>query len=58
MGIARDAEGIRQSEGRIKTLMKAFIARNLYDDAGFYPLYHRIDETFQRAMEYLEEEVR
>ncbi len=58
MGIARDAEGIRLSESRIKTLMKAFIARNLYDDAGFYPVYNRIDETFQRTMEYLQEEDR
>jgi len=54
MGVAKDAEGIKVSKDRIKTLMKAFIARNLYDDDGFYPIYHRIDETFQRAMEYLE----
>ena len=53
MGVAKDAEGIRLSGDRIKTLMKAFIARNLYDDDGFYPIYHRIDETFLRAMEYL-----
>ena len=55
MGVARDAEGIKQSEKRIKTLMKAFIGRNLFDDDGFYPIYHRIDETFLRALEHLEE---
>lgn len=55
MGVKPDEEGIRQSEKRIKTLMKAFIGRNLYDDDGFYPVYHRIDETFLRAIEYLEE---
>jgi len=54
MGIERDPDGIRESKDRIKTLMKAFIARNLYDDDGFYPIYHYIDETFQRAVEYLE----
>jgi len=54
MGVVKDPEGIKQSEYRIKTLMKAFIGRNLYDDDGFYPVYHRIDETFLRAMEYLE----
>ncbi len=54
MGIARDQEGIRESKFRIKILMKAFISRNLYDDDGFYPLYHQIDETFLRAIEYLQ----
>ncbi|MCK5765593.1 MAG: PDZ domain-containing protein, partial [Bacteroidales bacterium] len=54
MGIAKDPKGIRQSEARTKILMKAFIARNLYDDDGFYPVYHHIDETFLRAVEYLE----
>jgi carboxyl-terminal processing protease len=53
MGVERDADGIRRSEQRIKTLMKAFIGRNLFDDNGFYPIYHRIDETFLRAIEYL-----
>lgn len=55
MGVEKDSEGIRKSKSRIKILMKAFIARNLYDDDGFYPIYHRIDETFLRAIEYLEE---
>jgi carboxyl-terminal processing protease len=54
-GIDRDEQGIRASEDRIKTLMKAFIARNLYDDDGFYPIYHKIDETFLRAVEFLRE---
>lgn len=54
MGIDKDPQGIRQSEARTKILMKAFIARNLYDDDGFYPVYHHIDETFLRAVEYLE----
>ncbi len=54
MGVEKDPEGIRKSKSRIKILMKAFIARNLYDDDGFYPIYHRIDETFLRAIDYLE----
>jgi carboxyl-terminal processing protease len=53
MGVDSDLEGIRQSGDRIRTLMKAFIARNLYDDDGFYPIYHRIDETFLKAIGYL-----
>jgi carboxyl-terminal processing protease len=54
-GIAKDRKGIRDSKERIKILMKSFIARNIYDDDGFYPVYHRIDETFLKAIEYLEE---
>lgn len=54
-GVEKDTKGIRESKNRIKTLMKAFIGRNLYDDDGFYPIYHRIDETFLRAIEYLED---
>lgn len=53
MGIENDPEGIVESESRIKTLMKAFIARNLFDDDGFYPVYHQIDETFVKAIEYM-----
>jgi carboxyl-terminal processing protease len=52
-GVEKDADGIRESEERIKTLMKAFIGRNLFDDDGFYPIYHRIDETFQEAINFL-----
>lgn len=53
-GVARDRKGIRESEDRIRILMKAFIGRNLFDDNGFYPVYHNIDETFQVALQYLE----
>ena len=53
-GVSKDKQGIRESESRIKILMKAFIGRNLYDDDGFYPVYHQIDETFLRAIKYLE----
>jgi carboxyl-terminal processing protease len=54
MGVSGDADEVRASSSRTKTLMKAFIGRNLYDDDGFYPVYHQIDETFLRAMEYLD----
>ncbi len=54
-GISRDPAGIAASRERITTLMKAYIARNLYDDDGFYPVFNRMDETFQRAMRFLNE---
>jgi carboxyl-terminal processing protease len=49
-GVARDEKGIAAHQHEIKTLTKALIARNILDDDGFYPIYHRIDETFQEAV--------
>ena len=34
-------------------LLKAYIARNLFDEEGFYPLYAPMDEILQRALEEL-----
>ena len=31
-------------------LLKAYIARNLFDDEGFYPIYAPMDEVLQRAI--------
>jgi len=38
-------------EHRIKTLMKSYIGRNLFDDEGFYPVYHDIDNGFHKAID-------
>ena len=35
----------------LKTQLKAFIARNIWSDAGFYPIIHQIDNTFQEAIQ-------
>jgi len=37
-------------------LLKAYIARNLFDDEGFYPIYAPMDEILQRALEELKVE--
>ena len=34
-------------------LLKAYIARNLFNDEGFYPLYAPMDEILQRALQEL-----
>lgn len=49
-GVKQDDEGILMNEDRIKTLLKANIARNLFDDAGFYPIYLTIDNVFIEAV--------
>ena len=59
-----DAKGIKGTEeqkvvARRETdiLLKAYIARNLYDDEGFYPLYAPMDEVLQRAIKELREPI-
>jgi len=41
------------SQQRISELMKSYIARNLFDLEGFYPIYLRTDNAFQKALEIL-----
>jgi carboxyl-terminal processing protease len=41
------------SQQKINELMKSYIARNLYDSKGFYPIYLRTDKAFQKAVEVL-----
>lgn len=34
-------------------LLKAYIARNLFDEAGFYPIYQPMDDMLQKSLEVL-----
>ena len=52
-----DEKGIKQvdydveiSKEKIKSLFRAFVGRNVLDEKGFYPIYHSIDTTFNRAV--------
>lgn len=53
-GIKRNEKGEAYAEDRIKTLMKAYIGRNLYDNEGFYPVFLTIDEDYQKALSLLQ----
>lgn len=50
-GVPRNAAGIAFNKAEIENLIKALIARNIYNEEGFYPIYLRTDETFQQAMD-------
>ncbi len=52
-GIKQNIKGFEESKARIKLLLKAFIARNLLDDKGFYPIYLQSDIGFLRALDEL-----
>jgi len=53
--IKGDPSTIAAARTHIEDLLKAFIARNLYDDKGFYPVYLRSDKTFVAAVNTLQE---
>ena len=36
-------------------LLKAYIARDLFDDEGFYPIYRPMDDILQKALEVLDD---
>ena len=50
-GIPRDNEGLKASSRIINTQLKAYIARNIIWEQGFYPIIQKIDNTLIRAIE-------
>ena len=57
-GITGTEEQLQVARREADTLLKAYIARNLFDDEGFYPIYAPMDEILQRAIEELQTSVR
>ncbi len=53
-GIKGNDEQKRVARREANTLLKAYIARNLFDDEGFYPIYAPMDEILQRALEEIQ----
>ena len=49
-GIKGTEEQRQAARCEADVLLKAYIARNLFDDEGFYPIYAPMDEILQRAI--------
>jgi len=49
-GVKYDAKSAKQMESRINMLLKAYIARNIYGDPGFFPILLEDDNVFHRAI--------
>jgi len=49
-GVRREGKNLQLSDSRIKTLLKAYIGRNILDNAGFYPLLNSDDPAFLKAV--------
>jgi carboxyl-terminal processing protease len=57
-GIGRDSNGIKISGDIILIQLKAYIARNILDNKGFYPIWENLDSTLKRAIGFISEELR
>lgn len=54
-GVSYIDEDYEKSKYFIEQELKSYIARNVWGDQGFYPLYHTIDETFQKCLGLFDE---
>ena len=52
-GVKKNDAQIKQSETLIKNYLKASIARNIWNDEGFYPIYNKDDKALLRAIDFL-----
>ena len=52
-GIRRDQKALKISGTLIETQIKAYIARNILDNKGFYPIWQNIDPTLMYAISFL-----
>jgi carboxyl-terminal processing protease len=50
-GIDPDYDDIRVSETVLLKTIKAYVARNIIDNAGFYPIIADIDQTLKVAID-------
>lgn len=50
-GIPKDNTGLKASQLIIETQLKAYIARNIIGETGFFPIIQKIDKTLLRAIE-------
>lgn len=49
-GVPRDKAGIAESKDILNTQLKAYIARNIIGEEGFFPIIKKIDKTLLQAI--------
>ena len=50
-GVKRNPAGLAFVKNELENLLKALIARNIYDEKGFYPIYLRTDKAYLKALD-------
>ncbi|MEO9872913.1 S41 family peptidase [Ekhidna sp.] len=53
--LAFNDTAFNRSKNLIKLLCKAYIARGIWDNEGFYPIFNEQDEIFQKAIKLMDE---
>jgi carboxyl-terminal processing protease len=53
-GVKKDPNGLKISGKIIYTQIKAYIARNILDNKGFYPIWHELDTTLKYAINFID----
>lgn len=56
-GIPKNIKGLKASGMVINTQLKAYIARNIIGEKGFYPIIKKIDKTLLKAIEISREDL-
>lgn len=54
-GLKFNEKEFNQSKKLLKQLTKAYIARGIWDNDGFYPIFNEQDEIFQQAIKLMDE---
>jgi carboxyl-terminal processing protease len=52
-GVKHEGKDLTKSDHFVKTMLKAYIGRNILDNDGFFPVLNTIDPGFQKAIETL-----
>ncbi|MCD6113106.1 MAG: PDZ domain-containing protein [Bacteroidales bacterium] len=55
-GVKRNKISINNCKKEISILLKSLIGRNTFGDKCFYPIYHKSDNIFQKALEIINTE--
>ena len=57
-GLRENADQIRRSRKAIDTQLKAYIARAMLDNDGFYPISNKMDRTYLKALEIFQHQAK
>lgn len=54
-GVEFDEEGFERSKELLRTQMKAVLARNIWNNNGYYPIYNQTSRIFQQALQHFDQ---
>ncbi|WP_224999291.1 S41 family peptidase [Cesiribacter sp. SM1] len=54
-GVEFDEEGFDRSKELLRTQVKAVMARNIWNNNGYYPIYNQTSRIFQQALQHFDQ---